>query len=155
LRSAQARSEEQLASLVGERDALRSTQARSEEQLASLVSERDALRKQLASSNERARQDLRGARAELGALREENAALLGKVATLEAELEQLSSQAPESVPEPAPRTHVVQPGETLSIVARQHLGDAGLWRLIYEANRDQISNPDVVEPGTALVIPTP
>lgn len=49
--------------------------------------------------------------------------------------------------------HVVQPGETLSDIAKKHYGRAGLWRRIHEANRDVIPNPDQVRAGTRLRIP--
>ena len=32
-------------------------------------------------------------------------------------------------------------------------GDASLWPKIWQANKDQIANPDVIEPGQVLVIP--
>jgi nucleoid-associated protein YgaU len=49
--------------------------------------------------------------------------------------------------------HVVQPGETLSDIAKKHYGRAALWRRIHEANRDVIQNPDQVRAGTRLRIP--
>ncbi len=33
-------------------------------------------------------------------------------------------------------------------------GDPGLWQRIWRANRDQISDPDLITPGLTLVIPT-
>jgi nucleoid-associated protein YgaU len=32
-------------------------------------------------------------------------------------------------------------------------GDANLWRRIFEANQDQIKNPDLIKPGQKLKIP--
>lgn len=52
------------------------------------------------------------------------------------------------------QTHVVAKGESLSKIAKQHYGDANQWRRIYEANRDQISNPDLIHPGQKLKIPS-
>jgi nucleoid-associated protein YgaU len=52
------------------------------------------------------------------------------------------------------QTHVVAKGESLSKIAKQHYGDANQWRRIYEANRDQISNPDLIHPGQTLKIPS-
>lgn len=56
-------------------------------------------------------------------------------------------------PGPAAEEHVVQPGETLSAVAKLTLGKASAWRRLYEANRDRIDNPDRLKPGTRLRIP--
>lgn len=69
-----------------------------------------------------------------------------------------SSTAPDA---PAPeagtagqnRTHVVAKGDSLSKIARQYYGDANQWQRIYDANRDQISNPDLIHPGQNLKIP--
>jgi nucleoid-associated protein YgaU len=51
------------------------------------------------------------------------------------------------------RTHVVAKGDSLSKIARQYYGDANQWQRIYDANRDQISNPDLIHPGQNLKIP--
>ena len=44
-------------------------------------------------------------------------------------------------------------GDTLLAIAKREYGDAGAWRRIYEANRDQIKNPDLIHPGQELTIP--
>jgi nucleoid-associated protein YgaU len=55
---------------------------------------------------------------------------------------------------PAPgKTYTVQAGDTLSKIARQHLGDANAYMKIYEINRDQLSNPDLIKPGQVLKLP--
>ena len=51
------------------------------------------------------------------------------------------------------RTYTVQPGDTLSLIARQVYGNAGLWTIIFEANRDTMSNPSLIRPGQVLKIP--
>ncbi|MEX0935311.1 MAG: LysM peptidoglycan-binding domain-containing protein [Gemmatimonadota bacterium] len=51
------------------------------------------------------------------------------------------------------RTHVVESGETLDAIAREYLGSASDWRVIFEANRDRIQNPDRIEVGMTLTIP--
>jgi hypothetical protein len=56
-------------------------------------------------------------------------------------------------PPPPVRIHVVQPGDTLRGIAARFLGDERRWRIIFEANRDQITNPDLIRPGQRLVIP--
>jgi len=47
----------------------------------------------------------------------------------------------------------VQSGDTLSKIAKQHYGDAGQWRKIFEANRGTISDPDKIQIGQQLTIP--
>ena len=48
---------------------------------------------------------------------------------------------------------VVQSGDTLGSIARDVYGDILLYRRIYEANRDKLSNPNVLTLGIRLVIP--
>jgi nucleoid-associated protein YgaU len=49
--------------------------------------------------------------------------------------------------------HSVVAGDTLSAIARQVYGDPALWPRIFEANRDQILNPDRIFRGQVLRIP--
>lgn len=51
------------------------------------------------------------------------------------------------------RTYTVKSGDSLSAIAKREYGDAEAWRAIYEANRDQIDNPDLIQPGQELKIP--
>jgi nucleoid-associated protein YgaU len=44
-------------------------------------------------------------------------------------------------------------GDTLSAIAQQVYGDASQWPRIFEANRDQIFNPNLIFPGQVLRIP--
>jgi nucleoid-associated protein YgaU len=55
--------------------------------------------------------------------------------------------------EPAARTYTVKSGDTLSAIAKQHLGDGNAYMKIFEANRDQLSDPDKIKPGQVLKIP--
>jgi hypothetical protein len=55
--------------------------------------------------------------------------------------------------EDAEQSYVIQPGDTLGKIAKQLYGDFRLWTLIYEANRDKISNPSVIRVGLELIIP--
>jgi nucleoid-associated protein YgaU len=65
-----------------------------------------------------------------------------------------SSTAPPAKPaEPAQQTYTVVAGDSLSKIAKRVYGDAKLWRRIFDANRDQIENPDLIHPGQKLVIP--
>jgi len=53
----------------------------------------------------------------------------------------------------APRTYTVQPGDNLSKISKQFYGDANKYMKIFEANRDKLSDPDKIRPGTDLLIP--
>ena len=52
------------------------------------------------------------------------------------------------------QSYTVQGGDTLSKIAKQHYGDAGQWRKIFEANRGTISDPDKIQVGQQLTIPS-
>ncbi len=51
------------------------------------------------------------------------------------------------------RRHTVQDGDTLESLAKQHLGDAHRAMEIYDANRDVLSNPDVLPIGVEIKMP--
>jgi nucleoid-associated protein YgaU len=51
------------------------------------------------------------------------------------------------------RTYKVQPGDNLSKIAQQFYGKATEYDRIFQANRDQLSDPDHVRAGMELVIP--
>jgi nucleoid-associated protein YgaU len=53
----------------------------------------------------------------------------------------------------AERTYTVRPGDTLSKIAKETLGAAGAYMEIFNANRDQLSDPDKIKPGQVLKIP--
>jgi nucleoid-associated protein YgaU len=44
-------------------------------------------------------------------------------------------------------------GDSLSKIAKREYGKASEWRRIFEANRDQITDPDLIHPGQVLRIP--
>ena len=50
-------------------------------------------------------------------------------------------------------TYTVKAGDTLSKIAKEHLGDAGAYMKIFEANKDQLTDPDKIKPGQVLKIP--
>jgi len=57
---------------------------------------------------------------------------------------------------PAPAaavTYTVKAGDTLSKIAKEQLGNANAYTAIFEANRDQLSDPDKIKPGQVLKIP--
>lgn len=51
------------------------------------------------------------------------------------------------------RTIVIQAGDRLSKFAREYYGDTESWRIIYDANKDVISDPDRLPVGKTIVIP--
>jgi hypothetical protein len=67
-------------------------------------------------------------------------------------------EPPSDSPEPPPGdetqdTYLVQPGDTLSKIALRLYGNAALWTLIFEANRDKLSSPGLLRVGMELRIP--
>ena len=54
---------------------------------------------------------------------------------------------------PAPKTYTVKAGDTLSKIAKETLGNAGAYMKIFEANKDQLSDPDKIKPGQVLKLP--
>jgi len=53
----------------------------------------------------------------------------------------------------AGRTYTVKPGDTLSKIAKEMLGDGNAYLEIFNANKDQLSDPDKIKPGQVLKIP--
>jgi LysM repeat protein len=51
------------------------------------------------------------------------------------------------------RTYTVKEGDSLSLIAKEVYGDMGRWKEIYEANKDKISDPNLIDAGLELVIP--
>ena len=51
------------------------------------------------------------------------------------------------------KTYTVQPGDTLSKIAKTLLGDANAYMKIFEANRDQLTDPNKIKPGQTLKLP--
>jgi nucleoid-associated protein YgaU len=49
---------------------------------------------------------------------------------------------------------VVQPGNSLWRLARRSYGDGVLFSVIYQANLDQIRDPDLIYPGQVFALPT-
>ena len=54
---------------------------------------------------------------------------------------------------PAGRTYTVKAGDTLSAIAKEHLGSAGAYMKIFELNKDQLTDPDKIKPGQVLRLP--
>jgi nucleoid-associated protein YgaU len=49
--------------------------------------------------------------------------------------------------------YTVQKGDTLSKLAKEVYGDMKLYTKIFEANKDQLKNPDVIQVGQKLKLP--
>jgi nucleoid-associated protein YgaU len=52
-----------------------------------------------------------------------------------------------------PMTYTVQSGDTLGAIAQRFLGNASEYMDIFNANRDQLKDPDMIKPGQVLKIP--
>jgi len=49
--------------------------------------------------------------------------------------------------------YTVKPGDTLSKIAKEFYGDARKYSIIFEANRDILKDPNIIQPGQKLRIP--
>ncbi len=63
-----------------------------------------------------------------------------------------------AIPQPTPaqasmKTYTVKSGDTLSEIAKRELGSSNKYMEIFDANRDQLSDPDKIKPGLVLKIP--
>jgi nucleoid-associated protein YgaU len=61
--------------------------------------------------------------------------------------------APAAGAAPAPSTYTVKAGDTLSKIAKEMLGNANAYMAIFNANKDQLADPDKIKPGQVLKIP--
>ena len=50
-------------------------------------------------------------------------------------------------------TYTVKAGDTLSKIAKEYLGNASDYMKIFEANKDQLTDPDMIKPGQVLRLP--
>jgi nucleoid-associated protein YgaU len=50
-------------------------------------------------------------------------------------------------------TYTVVKGDSLSKIAKHFYGNANRWQRIFDANRDQLDDPDRIKPGQVLKIP--
>jgi nucleoid-associated protein YgaU len=64
-----------------------------------------------------------------------------------------AAAAPAASAPAATKTYTVQAGDTLSKIAKEHLGSAGSYMKIFELNKDQLSDPDKIKPGQVLRLP--
>ena len=49
--------------------------------------------------------------------------------------------------------HKVESGDTLGKIAKEYLGEAGKYMEVFNINKDQLSNPDMIKVGQELKIP--
>jgi LysM repeat protein len=66
--------------------------------------------------------------------------------------------ATQTTPQPTPakasiKTYTVKSGDTLGEIAKRELGSANKYMEIFNANRDQLTDPDKIKPGQILKIP--
>jgi nucleoid-associated protein YgaU len=54
---------------------------------------------------------------------------------------------------PAEQTYTVAKGDSLSKIAKRVYGSANRWHAIFDANRDQLDDPDRIFPGQVLKLP--
>ena len=54
---------------------------------------------------------------------------------------------------PSESTYIVVKGDSLSAISKKLYGNANRWQEIFEANRDQLDDPDLIQPGQTLRIP--
>jgi nucleoid-associated protein YgaU len=54
---------------------------------------------------------------------------------------------------PAGTTYTVKAGDTLSKIAKEHLGDANAYMKIFDVNKSILTDPDKIKPGQVLTIP--
>jgi nucleoid-associated protein YgaU len=61
--------------------------------------------------------------------------------------------APAPAPRPAAQVITVQPGFTLWGIAQDMMGQGEMYVQVYEANKDQIRDPDLIYPGQVFTLP--
>jgi len=60
---------------------------------------------------------------------------------------------PSAATTPTAKTYTVKSGDTLSAIAKEHLGSAGAYMKIFDLNKDQLTDPDKIQPGQILRLP--
>ena len=99
--------------------------------------------------------DVPGLEAALDAVEEPSPAEVTEVAPEDSEAAQVAvaPQASETGSAEEVETYVVQPGDSLSVIADTLYGDAGAYVRIFEANQDTLSSPNRISVGQRLIIP--
>jgi LysM repeat protein len=65
----------------------------------------------------------------------------------------LPQPAPPEPPAPAEQKYTVVAGDSLSKISKHFYGDPNHYMRIFEANRDQLDDPNTIQIGQELVIP--
>jgi nucleoid-associated protein YgaU len=64
-----------------------------------------------------------------------------------------SAAAAGGAPVEATRKYTVVAGDSLSKISKHFYGDANQYMKIFEANKDQLADPDKIKPGMDLIVP--
>ena len=64
-----------------------------------------------------------------------------------------SAAAPAAAAAKPAETYTVKAGDSLSKIAKEHLGNANAYMAIFNANRDILTDPDKIKPGMVLKLP--
>jgi len=67
---------------------------------------------------------------------------------------QASSSVQADSPSAAQRWYTVRENDTLFKIAKRTLGSGAAWKKVYQANKERISDPDLVVAGSKILIPT-
>jgi len=73
--------------------------------------------------------------------------------TCDIQIDPSLAPAPMPVAAPESKTYTVQPGDTLSKIAKEFLGNANAYMKIFDVNKDQLSDPNKIRVGQVLKIP--
>lgn len=65
----------------------------------------------------------------------------------------IDSSLPAPSEKPAAQKYTVQAGDSLSKIAKKFYGNANAYMKIFEANKDQLDDPNTIQAGQELVIP--
>ena len=79
--------------------------------------------------------------------------VIEEVVNVEPVVEEPEPVVEEVIEAPKERVFVVQEGQWLYDIAREEYGSSTGWEKIYEANKEKISNPDIIYPNQELIIP--
>ena len=75
------------------------------------------------------------------------------IADIQAPAAAAAAAAGAGQPSSSTRTYIVQPGDSLSKISKNFYGNANMYMIIFDANKDKLSDPNKISAGTELVIP--